>query len=255
MHLSLIDTVLLLAAIAAVACLYSSVGHGGATGYLATMSLLGVPATLARPGALWMNCVVAAVAFWRFRQRGFFVWSIFWPLALVSIPLAWLGSRLFLEGWVYSGLLGLALLTTGWLMGWGYKDRETCDLRPVTLPLAFAVGGGLGFLAGLTGIGGGVYLTPTLILLHWTSAKTAGGISALFILVNSIAGLAGLGHRALIGDPMFLIAPLLAAGAAFVGTYMSIRRWNTITFRRILAVVLWIAAVKNLQQALQWGPT
>ena len=249
MDLSWIELSLLLAAIAVVALLYSSVGHGGATGYLAVMSLLGVAPTLARPGALWMNVFVASVAFWRFSKSGFFDPRILLSLACASIPMAWLGSRLHLEGRAYSIVLGVALLTAGWLLGWGRRAQETGDITPVKLPLALGVGGGLGFLAGITGIGGGVYLTPLLIFLRWTPPKVAGGISALFIVVNSIAGLVGLGREALIWEPVYVVAPVIGVAAAFLGTYLSVLRWNSMTFRRVLAVVLWIAAINSLINA------
>ena len=249
MDLSWIELSILLTAIAVVALLYSSVGHGGATGYLAAMSLLGVAPTLARPGALWMNIFVASVAFWRFRKSGYFNIRIFLPLACASIPMAWLGSRLHLDGRAYSLLLGTALLAAGWLLGWGRRAPEETVTRPVPLPLALGVGGGLGFLAGMTGIGGGVYLTPLLIFLRWTPAKVAGGISALFIVVNSMAGLIGLGRGALIWEPAYILAPVLGVVAAFLGTYLSVLRWNSVVFRRVLAVVLFIAAVKNLIKA------
>lgn len=250
LELSFVQTLLLLAAIALVAMLYSSVGHGGATGYLAVMSLLGVAPVLARPGALWMNVVVAGVAFWRFQHAGCFNFKVFLPLAIASVPLAWVGSRCRLEDWTYSLLLGLALLAAGWLLGWGRRAAEAEHTRPVAPGLALAVGGALGFLAGMSGIGGGVYLTPLLIFLHWTPAKVAAGVSALFIVVNSLAGLAGLGRAALIWEPALSIAPVVGVGAAFLGTHLAVRRWNTITFRRVLAMVLWIAAGKNLLKAL-----
>jgi uncharacterized membrane protein YfcA len=245
-ELSWIQVGLLLAAIAVVALLYSSVGHGGATGYLAAMSLLGVAPTVARPGALWMNVFVASVAFWRFRRVGLFDAHIFVPLACASIPLAWLGSRMHLEGRAYAAVLGIALFTAGWLLGWGRKVQEEHPVRSVTVVPALGVGGALGLCAGMTGIGGGVYLTPLLIFLRWTPAKTAGGISALFIVVNSIAGLVGLGREALIWEPVYMVAPIIGVAAAFLGTYLSVLRWDSTTFRRVLAVVLWVAATKSL---------
>lgn len=246
MELSGLQISLLLAAIGVVALLYSSVGHGGATGYLAVMSLIGVSPVLARPGALWMNVFVASVAFWRFHKSGLFDARIFVPLACASIPMAWLGSRLHLDGRAYSVVLGLALLSAGWLMGWGRRKTDDVETRPVALPMALGVGAGLGFLAGMTGVGGGVYLTPLLIFLRWTPAKMAGGISALFIVVNSIAGLVGLGKDAMIWEPVYMIAPVIGVVAAFLGTYLSVLRWNSMTFRRVLAVVLWVAAIKSL---------
>lgn len=249
MDLSIIQLSLLLAAIAVVALLYSSVGHGGATGYLAVMALLGVAPTLARPGALWMNVFVASVAFWRFHRARLFDSRIFVPLACASIPMAWLGSRLHLDGRAYAIVLSLALLSAGWLLGWGRRSQEDGAGRAVALPMALLVGAGLGFLAGMTGIGGGVYLTPLLILLRWTPAKTAGGVSALFIVVNSIAGLVGLGRHALIWEPVYVVAPLVGVAAAFLGSYLAVLRWDSTTFRRVLAVVLWIAATKSLIKA------
>jgi len=234
----------LLAAIAAVACLYSSVGHGGATGYLAAAALLGLPAGVARPGALWMNCFVAGIAFWRFRRRGYFDARVFLPLAAASVPCAWLGSRLHLDGWMYAWVLGGALFAAGWALGRGSPASVEVPGRPVSASVALPLGAGLGLLAGLTGIGGGVFLTPVLILARWASAKTAGGISALFIVFNSISGLAGLGEGAIIREPAFAAVILLGIAGALVGTHLGVNRWRPTGFRRALAVVLWIAAGK-----------
>ena len=197
-----------------------------------------------------MNVFVASVAFWRFGRSGLFDRRIFVPLACASIPMAWLGSRIHLDGRAYSIVLGLALLVAGWLLGWGRRSHGDAPCKPVAVTPALGVGAGLGFLAGMTGIGGGVYLTPLLIFLRWTPPKTAGGISALFIVVNSIAGLAGLGRDALIWEPVYMVAPAIGVAAAFLGTYLSVLRWNSTTFRRALAVVLWIAAFKSLVKAI-----
>lgn len=246
MELATPQLALLLAAVAAVAVLYSSVGHGGATGYLAIMALLSIAPAIARPGALWMNCCVASIASWRFYRAGCFDHQVFLPLALASIPLAWLGSRLALTSTTVSVVVGLALAAAGWLLGWGCRPGDEQVLHRVHLPLALTAGAGLGFLAGVTGIGGGVYLTPLLIFLGWTSAKTAAGVSALFIVVNSIAGLIGLGPRAMIWQPVMSLALLLGVAGALTGTYFSVRRWNVTTFRKVLAGVLFIAAAKCL---------
>lgn len=244
-ELSVIQITLLLTAIGVVAFLYSSVGHGGATGYLAATALLGLAPALTRPGALWMNCFVASIAFWRFQRAGFFDGKIFVLLAAASIPCAWLGSRLHLEGGAYAMVLGAALLVAGWFLGWGRPPTEANQsTRPPSLPLGLTAGGGLGLLAGLTGIGGGVFLTPLLIFLNWTPAKVAGGISALFIVVNSVAGLAGLGGKALVWQPMFVGAVAVGVVGALLGTHLAVNRWRTSTFRRALASVLWIAAGK-----------
>lgn len=241
-----VQLVLLFAAIAGVAFLYSSVGHGGATGYLAAAALLGLAPEIARPGALWLNCVVASIAFWRFQSAGHFDGRIFFTLAVASVPLAWLGSQMHLTGRAYGLVLGVALAVAGALLFRRPVEVSMESAQRPRWPVALGMGGGLGFLAGLTGIGGGVFLTPLLIFLRWTPAKTAGGISALFILVNSIAGLVGLGAKALHWQPVALLAPLLGAAGALAGTYWGVRRWAPPAFRRALAVVLWIAAAKLL---------
>jgi uncharacterized membrane protein YfcA len=238
------QTVGLLAAIAVVASLYSSVGHGGATGYLAAAALLGLTPTVARPGALWMNCVVAGIAFARFRRAGFFDAHIFWPLAAASIPCAWVGSRLHLDGRGYALVLGAALGVAGWLLGWGRREAADAPTRRPDWSIALLIGAGLGFLAGLTGIGGGVFLTPLLLMLNWTPVKVAGGVSALFIVVNSVAGLVGLGGKALVWQPVFAGAVAFGIAGALVGTQFGVKRWHTTGFRRALALVLWIAAAK-----------
>lgn len=244
-ELSVVQSAFLLAAVAAVAFLYSAVGHGGATGYLAVAALFGLAPAVARPGALWMNCFVAGIAFWRFRRAGFFDRKIFVRFAVASVPCAWLGSRLHLEGHAYALVLGAALLAAGWCLGWPRRAAgAAAPPEPPSLPVALVAGGGLGLLAGLTGIGGGVFLTPCLILLNWTPAKVAGGVSALFIVVNSVAGLVGLGRDALIWDPRFVAAVVLGIGGALLGTRFGVDRWRTMAFRRALAAVLWIAAAK-----------
>jgi uncharacterized membrane protein YfcA len=236
--------VLLPLAVGGVAFLYSSVGHGGATGYLALAALVGLSPALARPGALWLNCVVAGIAFWRFKAAGFFEWRIFVPLAAASVPSAFLGSQFHLEGRAYAVLLGVALLVAGWLLGWGRAQPEPEKPRDIHWPAALSSGALLGFLAGLTGIGGGVFLTPWLIFLGWTSAKKAGGVSALFIVVNSIAGLIGLGPKALIWETAFVASLVAGIAGAGLGTWCGVQRWGTLQFRRALSIVLWIAAAK-----------
>jgi hypothetical protein len=238
------QAVLMLLAVGGVAFLYSGVGHGGATGYLAAATLLGLAPAVARPSALWLNCLVASIAFWRFRRAGFFDSRTFVPVAVASVPCAWLGSRLHLEGYGYAVVLGTALVGAGWFLGWGRREADPEVSRRVSWPLALLAGGGLGWLAGLTGIGGGVVLTPLLILLHWAPAKVAGGVSALFIVVNSVAGLIGLGRQAFLWHPVFVGALALGFGGALLGSQFGVNRWHPVVFRRVLAGVLWIAAGK-----------
>lgn len=237
---------LLLAAIAGVAFLYSSVGHGGATGYLAVLALAGIAPAVARPGALWINCVVAGIAFIRFRAAGHFSTRLFLLLAASSMPCAWLGSRLLLDSRLYSVVLGLALLAAGGLLARPHNALESEFVRLVHPWLALLVGAILGTLAGLTGIGGGVFLTPLLILVRWAPAKTAGGISAAFIVVNSVAGLIGTAENQTIWHPAYLIGASVGCAGALLGSRLGASRLRPPAFRRALALVLAIAGSKLL---------
>ena len=239
-----VEIALLLLAFAGIAALYSSVGHGGATGYLAMMALLGIAPVLARPGALWMNCFVATLAYLRFRRAGYFDRGLFSRLAITSIPMAWWGSRLELEAGVHASVVAVALAGAGSLLFRGGHSWFNREVRPAPVGLTLLVGAALGMMAGLTGIGGGVFLTPLLLLFGWSSTRSAGGVSALFILVNSAAGLIGLGERALVGDPLLLAGPPVAVLGAIGGTRLGVHRWSIPAFQRALAVVLWIAALK-----------
>ena len=240
-ELSPIQNALLLAAIAAVAFLYSSVGHGGATGYLAVAALLGLAPAVARPGALWMNCVVAGIAFWRFQRAGSSTGKYsggsrrhqFLRVARAA-GCIWTDARITSAG---RGVAG------GGLVSWHGQARRTGE-PPGTLigPWLWLPGRGLGLLAGITGIGGGVFLTPLLIFLNWAPAKVAGGISALFILVNSVGRPGRSGRRGLVWQPVFVLAVVMGVAGALLGTWLGVNRWRTLTFRRALAGVLWIAA-------------
>lgn len=237
---------MLAVAVSAVAFLYSSVGHGGATGYLAVLALIGVSPDSARGTALLANCFVAGVAWWRFGRAGHFDLRVF--LALASVPCAWLGSRVALPPSAYGILLGAVLIAAGLFLLTRRKATEDISLRAPSVPLALAAGAGLGLVAGLTGIGGGVFLSPLLLFLRWVNPKTSGGIAAAFIVLNSIAGLIGLGTR-LTGASLPLLALALpATAAALLGTHFGVRRWSDAAFGRALAGVLMFAGGKLL-----WG--
>lgn len=154
-----------------------------------------------------------------------------------------MGSRLHLDGRGFAPRAGCRLGCGGLASGLGKAGGGGCPTRQPDWPIALLTGAGLGFLAGLTGIGGGVFLTPLLLMLNWTPAKVAGGVSALFIVVNSVAGLVGLAGRALVWQPVFAGAVALGI-AGLLGTQFGVKRWHTTGFRRALALVLWIAAAK-----------
>jgi len=248
--LSPIQIGLLLAAVFAVAFFYSSVGHGGASGYLAALVLVGVAPASARVAVLIANVLVAGIAWWRFRQAGHFDWRVLLTFAVVSVPCAWLGSRVHISPQIYKIVLG-AMLTAAGLVLLLRARWQTDDvaLHEFFLPLALLIGAGLGFLAGLTGIGGGVFLSPLLYVFRWVKPKTTGGIAAGFIVLNSIAGLAGTGWEKIIHVGPLLWLTLPAVLGALLGTHFGARRWSSATFSRVLAGVLIFAGGKLLIEA------
>src|ERR1700739_4187325 len=181
--------ILLCLAIALIAFLYSSVGHAGASGYIATMTLFGLATTVIRPTALVLNILVAIVGSFQFWRAGYFSWKLFWPFALLSIPAAYLGGYIQPSASVLRILIGLVLLFSAARLI--FRRGEPDQILTPSRPLAVATGAGLGFLSGLTGTGGGIFLTPLLLFCRWAHIRQAAAVSALFILVNSVAGLVG----------------------------------------------------------------
>ena len=231
--------------------LHSSVGHGGATGYLAALALLGVAPASARVAVLITNVLVASVAWWRFRQAGHFDWRVLATFAVISVPCAVLGSRIHVSVQTYKLILGSVLTVAGIILLFRARwQTDDLALRKFFWPLALVIGAVLGFLAGLTGIGGGVFLSPLLYLLRWVKPKTTGGISAGFIVLNSIAGLVGAGWDKITHAGPLLWLTLPAVIGALLGTHYGARRWSSITFSRVLAVVLMFAGGKLLFEAL-----
>jgi hypothetical protein len=232
----------LLAAIAAAAALYSSVGHGGASGYLAAMALFGVSAALMKPSALVMNIVVAGLVFARLWRAGFFDAGLFWPFALGSVPTAFIGGAWQLHNRTYQYLVGATLLVAAWRLL--LTSHEPPTRAAPRLPVALPVGAVLGFVSGLTGVGGGIFLSPLLLFLRWANMRTTAAVSAAFILINSLAGLAGLlsvGVTLPRGLPWMMLAAL---GGAVVGSELAVRRLAPVRLRQLLGVVLVIAAIK-----------
>src|ERR1700736_6966752 len=176
-------------AVAVIAFLYSSVGHAGASGYIAAMTLFGLATTVIRPTALVLNILVATIGSFQFWRAGYFSWKLFWPFALLSVPAAYFGGYLQPSTGVLRILIVLVLLFSAARLIFRRGDpRETV---PPSKPTAVGVGAGLGFLSGLTGTGGGIFLTPLLLFCRWAYIRQAAAVAAVFILVNSIGGLVG----------------------------------------------------------------
>jgi hypothetical protein len=244
MEADFLSQILIVLAIFVVAVLYSSVGHAGASGYLAVMALLSVAPGVTRPTALVLNIFVATIAAFQFYRAGFFDWRVFASFAATSVPFAFLGGMIVLPTNVHKIVLGCVLLITALRLAWSFTPVEEKQIVMPSLWLALILGAVMGLLSGLTGVGGGVFLTPVLLLTNWTEAKKAAGISAVFILVNSISGL--LGNYAQIGNltssVWFWIAAAIVGG--IIGSTLGSRRFDSITLRRVLSVVLVIAGLK-----------
>ncbi len=234
------------AALLALAALaYSTVGHAGASGYLAVMALLGTPAATMRPTALLLNLVVATIGTIQFARAGHFRWSLFWPFALTSVPAAFLGGRLTLPESVYGAVVGSVLLLSALRLVITRKFAGATAQSP-RRGVALVAGAALGLLAGLTGVGGGIFLSPLLLLCGWADMRTTAATSVAFILVNSIAGLLG---QLPIGDALPETLPLWVAAVVLggaVGATLGSRRLPTQALRIVLAGVLVVAGGKML---------
>ena len=249
------EIILIAFLIFAAAVLYSSVGHGGASGYLAVMALFSFAPETMRPTALILNICVAAIGAYKFASKGFFSWRKFYPFAFASVPLAFLGGSLTLPIPYFKVIVGVLLLIAAALLARRETNNEHLDdqnqPRIISVPIALAVGAGLGLLSGLTGVGGGIFLSPLLLFSGWTDIRQTAAISAMFILVNSIAGLAanlGQTNLATLPSPTVLItlAVCVILGGLIGSSFGASRKHSTLVLRRLLALVLVIAAWKMI---------
>jgi uncharacterized membrane protein YfcA len=238
-----LSVLLLAAGMFLAAALYTSVGHAGASAYIALMALFGMAPAVMRPTALALNILVAVLTSLRYFQAGMFRWRVVWPFLLGAMPFAFLGGATELPGAYYRPIVGVVLLIGGARLLWPVELTTNRDPRDPNILVGIFVGAAIGFLAGLTGTGGGIFLSPLLLFVGWSSTKAASGIAAVFILSNSIAGLTGNFAivRALPPDlPVYAVAVILGA---LVGTSFGIR-WRPPIVLKALGLVLVIAGIK-----------
>ncbi|MBI3292824.1 MAG: sulfite exporter TauE/SafE family protein [Elusimicrobia bacterium] len=234
-----------------VAVVYASVGHGGASGYLAVLSLFALSPFDMRVSALCLNLLVSGTAFVAYRQAGHFDPRLLWPFAIASIPAAYVGGSLKVPSYTYSWLLGMSLLVAAWrLAGLPREGVVETSQRPPHLRVTLPLGAGIGLLSGIVGIGGGIFLSPWLLLARWADAKRTAAVSAGFIWMNSAAALAAhLRHQHL--DVLRWAPWVLAAFlGGCLGSYLGARRFNSLLLCRLLAVVLLVAAVKLVSRGM-----
>jgi uncharacterized membrane protein YfcA len=226
------------------AALYSSVGHGGASSYLAIMGLFGLAPAVMKPTALTLNILVALVATVKFYRAGLFRWELFWPFAIVSIPAAFIGGAITLPGRVYLIVVGAVLILAAFWMFWSAQKLSVIPAKPLPLFAAIAFGLVIGLLSGLTGVGGGIFLSPLLLYMGWAETRAAAGVAAPFILVNSIAGL--LGHLSTVAQlpPSIPLWGAAALAGGWLGATYGSNRAPPATLRRLLALVLVVAGLK-----------
>ncbi len=236
--------ILLLLLLSIVAFLYSSVGHGGASGYLAVMAIMAVSPTLMKSSALVMNLAVSLFSFIGFYRAGYFKLKLFWPFALASIPMAFVGGTLTLPDTIYKKILAVCILIS--IVRLVYKfDDNLSNKRPIPIWAGLLSGAAIGLLSGMIGIGGGIILSPLMLLMRWSNLKETAAVSALFIFVNSLSGLYGLLQKGGIEMPenmQWAVLATIIGGLA--GSYFGSQRFNNVTLRKLLAVSLIIASLK-----------
>lgn len=235
--------VVLLLLLGIMAFLYASVGHGGASGYLAVMGLFSFSPEIMKPTALFLNILVSGVAFYFYYKANTFKWNLFYPFALTSVPFAFLGGYISIETYYYKILLGLVLIFSV-IKILGFANYSEVKLKEINNQKAYGIGAIIGFLSGLLGIGGGIILSPIILLLRWGNMKEVAAVSALFIGINSIAGMIGFlsngGNMPISSIPIISVVFLFGITGAFYGS----KKFNNSILRYILSFVLCVAIIK-----------
>lgn len=226
-----------------VAALYSSVGHGGASGYLAIMAIFAVSPENMRSSALILNLFVAGISFYSFYRGGYFKFKLLLPFIVLSIPMSFLGARLQINPTTYKIILGIFLLIA--IARMLYSAKSFTQTKPVNITAALILGAFLGFFSGMIGIGGGIILSPILLLLRWATMKETAAISAVFILLNSTSGIIGLASKGALNPiPEMYIMIAMGIAGSFIGSYVGMKKLTSLKLTYLLAAVLLFASFK-----------
>jgi uncharacterized membrane protein YfcA len=226
-----------------VAFLYSSVGHGGASGYLALMAIFSISPEVMKPTALLLNLFVSMTSFIQFYRGKHFSWKIFLPFAITSVPMSFVGGLMTVDAEIYKKILGFLLLIP--IIRFLFFANITIkEIKKSNLILSLLIGAAIGFLSGLIGIGGGIILSPVLLLLKWTDMKQTAAISALFIFVNSVSGLVGQLTKGIHFSPDMYVYVAVAFTGGICGAYYGSLRFGQTVLKYVLAAVLVAASYK-----------
>ncbi|MBN1986358.1 MAG: sulfite exporter TauE/SafE family protein [Prolixibacteraceae bacterium] len=225
------------------AALYSSVGHGGASGYLAIMALFAISPENMRASALILNLFVAGISFYSFHRGGYFKFKMLLPFIVFSIPMSFVGARLQINPTTYKIILGIFLLIA--IARMVLTAKSSAETKPVNIPVALALGAFLGFFSGMIGIGGGIILSPVLLLLRWATIKETAAISAVFIFLNSTSGIIGLASKGALNPlPEIYVMIVMGIAGSFLGSYMGMKKLTSLKLTYLLAAVLLFASFK-----------
>jgi uncharacterized protein len=229
--------------IALVAFAYSMVGHGGASGYLALMGVLAFEPYVMKPTALLLNLCVSAIATVQFTRAGHFQWRSFWPFAILSVPMSFIGYGIHLDPLVYMRVLAVCLLfAVARLLG--LFGQGAAPIKPVPIPAGMLIGATIGLLSGMLGIGGGILLSPVMLLCRWGDAKRVAAVSAPFILVNSASGLLRAADTGFSVPANMWLWLIVAVAAGILGSWVGATRLVEVRLRQALGVVLLFASIK-----------
>ena len=233
-----------------IALLYAAVGLGGGSGYLALMGLFNVDPDVMKPTALALNILVTTIGTYKYSRAGYFSWKLFWPFAITSIPFAFLGGRLNLNGDIYKGIVGILLLYAATRLYTTARAAEEKTILPPSLWAALFSGAIIGFIAGITGVGGAIFLSPLILLTGWATTKETAGIATVFVLTNSISGLAGYWSNTFSLPSEIVYWSIAVIFGGWIGAEYGSRKLPDPIIRQVLAAILLLGGIKMLFSAL-----